>query len=75
MDLPDGRFTGAASFHMLHHIPTDEAQDAVFAELARVLRPGGVLVAADGVENEGMRLSSTPTTSTTRSTPPPWIAG
>jgi SAM-dependent methyltransferase len=55
MDLPRGRFSGAASFHMLHHIPTDEAQDAVFAELARVLRPGGVFVAVDGVENEGLR--------------------
>ena len=50
-----GRFTGAASFHMLHHIQTAEAQDHVFAELARVLRPGGVLVAADGVANEGTR--------------------
>jgi SAM-dependent methyltransferase len=55
MDLPAGRFTGAASFHMLHHIPTASAQDAVFAELARVLRLGGVLVAADGSENEGTR--------------------
>jgi SAM-dependent methyltransferase len=55
MDLPAGRFTGAASFHMLHHIPAASAQDAVFAELARVLRPGGVLVAADGSENEGTR--------------------
>lgn len=55
MDLPADRFTAAASFHMLHHIPVAAAQDAVFAELARVLRPGGVLVAADGVENEGTR--------------------
>ena len=42
-------------FHMLHHIPTSAAQDAVFAELARVLKPGGMLVAADGIENEGTR--------------------
>ncbi|HEY5025488.1 MAG TPA: class I SAM-dependent methyltransferase [Acidimicrobiales bacterium] len=55
MDLPADRFTAAASFHMLHHIPVAGAQDAVFAELARVLKPGGVLVAADGVENEGTR--------------------
>lgn len=48
-DLPfaKDRFTGAASFHMLHHIPTGVAQDQVFAELARVLKPGSVLVAAD----------------------------
>ena len=47
------RFTGAASFHMLHHIAPDSAQDRVFAELARVLVPGSVLVAADGTYNEG----------------------
>jgi SAM-dependent methyltransferase len=51
-----GRFTGAASFHMLHHIEPDEAQDRVFAELARVLVPGAVLVAADGVYNDGTAL-------------------
>jgi ubiquinone/menaquinone biosynthesis C-methylase UbiE len=55
IDLPANCFTGAASFHMLHHIPGTDAQDAVLAELARVLRPGGVLVAADGIENEGTR--------------------
>jgi SAM-dependent methyltransferase len=55
LDVPDDRFTGAASFHMLHHIPTSAAQDCVLAELARVLKPGGVLVAADGIDNEGTR--------------------
>jgi SAM-dependent methyltransferase len=47
LDLPDGRFTGAASFHMIHHVPTDEAQDSIFRELHRVLRPDGVVVVAD----------------------------
>jgi len=47
------RFSGAASFHMLHHLETVAEQDQVFAELARVLAPGGVLVAADGVHVEG----------------------
>ncbi len=55
LDFPDGHFSGAASFHMLHHIEPDDEQRKVLAELARVLRPGGVLVAADGVENEGSR--------------------
>jgi len=45
--LEPDRFTGAASFNMLHHVPTAISQDAIFAELARVLRPGGILVAAD----------------------------
>lgn len=50
-DLPfdDGRFSGAVSFTMLHHVPTDELQDRLFAEVARVLRPGAVFVASDGV--------------------------
>ena len=38
---------------MLHHIAPAAQQDRVFAELARVLVPGGVLVAADGVYSEG----------------------
>lgn len=46
-------FTGAASFNMLHHIAPAEAQDQVFTELARVLKPGSVLVAADGTYHEG----------------------
>ena len=53
LDFDDGRFTGAASFHMLHHIAPAPQQDRVFTELARVLVPGGVLVAADGVYSEG----------------------
>jgi SAM-dependent methyltransferase len=47
LDFVDDRFSGAASFHMLHHIEPAAAQDRVFAELARVLVPGGLLVAAD----------------------------
>jgi SAM-dependent methyltransferase len=53
LDFEAERFTGAASFHMLHHIAPAEAQDRVFAELARVLVPGATLVAADGVYSEG----------------------
>jgi SAM-dependent methyltransferase len=49
LEFPDGRFSGAASFTMLHHVPTVELQDRLFAEVARVLRPGGVLVAGDGL--------------------------
>ncbi len=51
--FPADRFSGAASFHMLHHIAPDSEQDRVFAELARVLVPGAGLVAADGTYNEG----------------------
>jgi SAM-dependent methyltransferase len=53
--LESGTFTGAASFHMLHHVPTDEGQDRIFTELARLVRPGGVVLLADGLEGEDIR--------------------
>lgn len=52
--LEGDRFSGAGSFNMLHHVPTAVAQDAIFAELARVLRPRGLLVAADGVYDDAV---------------------
>jgi ubiquinone/menaquinone biosynthesis C-methylase UbiE len=47
LGFADERFTGAACFMMLHHVATAELQDRLFAEVARVLRPGAVLVASD----------------------------
>ena len=32
---------------MLHHLPTPELQDRLFAEARRVLRPGGVFAGSD----------------------------
>ncbi|HVT75903.1 MAG TPA: class I SAM-dependent methyltransferase [Acidimicrobiales bacterium] len=49
MPFEDGRFSGAVSFTMLHHVPSVELQDRLFAEVARVLRVGGVFVASDSV--------------------------
>lgn len=49
LDFPDGRFSGATSFTMLHHVPTAELQDRLFAEVARVLRPGAPFVAGDSL--------------------------
>lgn len=48
-DLPfaDGSFSGAACFTMLHHVPTRELQDRLFAEVRRVLRPGGAFAGTD----------------------------
>jgi SAM-dependent methyltransferase len=34
---------------MLHHVPQAADQDRVFAEVARVLRPGGVFAGTDSV--------------------------
>jgi SAM-dependent methyltransferase len=50
-----GRFSAATSFFMLHHVPTPELQDRLFAEVARVLRTGGVFVAADSMASDGLR--------------------
>jgi ubiquinone/menaquinone biosynthesis C-methylase UbiE len=49
LEFPDGRFSGAASFTMLHHVSTADLQDRLFAEVARVLRPGGVFVLGDSL--------------------------
>lgn len=49
MEFPDGRFSGAASFTMLHHVPSVELQDRLFAEVARVLRAGAPFVLGDSM--------------------------
>jgi SAM-dependent methyltransferase len=51
-DLPfdDRRFDAAASFTMLHHVPSAALQDRLFAEVARVLRPGGVFFGVDSLD-------------------------
>ncbi len=49
LDFPDGRFSAAACFTMLHHVATQQLQDRLLSEVLRVLRPGGVLVAGDSL--------------------------
>jgi len=55
LNFPDGRFSAVVCFSMLHHVSSPELQDRLFAEAARVLRPGSPMVAVDGVESEGVR--------------------
>ena len=55
LEFPDKRFSSALSFTMLHHVPSLAAQDQLFAEAARVLRPGGVFAGTDSVDNEEFR--------------------
>jgi ubiquinone/menaquinone biosynthesis C-methylase UbiE len=52
LEFGDGRFTGAACFTMLHHVPTAELQDRLFAEVHRVLEPGAPLIAGDSLASE-----------------------
>ena len=55
LEYTDGRFSGAACFTMLHHVPTAELQDRLFAEIARVLRPGAPLVASDSLASDELK--------------------
>ncbi|MBA3746976.1 MAG: class I SAM-dependent methyltransferase [Solirubrobacterales bacterium] len=47
MPFEDGAFSSAACFTMLHHVPSSAAQDQLFAEVRRVLRPGAVFAGTD----------------------------
>jgi ubiquinone/menaquinone biosynthesis C-methylase UbiE len=55
LPLPANRFSAAACFTMLHHIPDPAGQDRALAELARVLRPGGLLLGTDGEDTPARR--------------------
>ena len=58
LPLPSDRFSAAACFTMLHHIPDAALQDAALLELARVLRPGGLLLGTDGEDTPKRRALS-----------------
>jgi SAM-dependent methyltransferase len=55
VDLPEGRFSTVACFSVLHHMPTEEQQDRLFAVLHRALRPGGVFVGQESLDIEAIR--------------------
>lgn len=52
MPFEDGRFTGAVSFSMLHHVPSVELQDRFLREVARVLRTHSQFVACDSLATD-----------------------
>jgi SAM-dependent methyltransferase len=53
--LPSNRFSAVTCFSMLHHMPSPELQNLLFAEVNRVLRPGGAFVGVDSVDNDAIR--------------------
>ncbi len=55
LSYADDSFSGAACFTMLHHVLTVELQDRLFAEVARVLRPGAPLVASDSLASDELK--------------------
>jgi SAM-dependent methyltransferase len=54
--LPAGEFSAVVCFTMLHHIPTAELQDRLFAEAFRVLRPGGAFAGSDSLSSVRFRV-------------------
>jgi SAM-dependent methyltransferase len=57
-DMPfgDAEFSGAVCFTMLHHVPSEELQDKLFAEVCRVLKPGGFYIGSDSTPSLRWRL-------------------
>ncbi len=51
MSLPDASFDSAICFSMLHHVGSIALQNKLFAEVARVLRPGGVFAGTDSLKS------------------------
>ena len=56
MPFGDSEFSGAVSFTMLHHVPSQELQNKVLAEVLRVLKPGGFFVGSDSLQSWFMRI-------------------
>jgi SAM-dependent methyltransferase len=56
MSLADSTCDGAISLTMLHHVPSPARQDQLLAEVARVLRPGGLFAGFDAVPGLAFRL-------------------
>jgi SAM-dependent methyltransferase len=55
LPFPDGRFSGAAAVLCLHHLPAAQLQDQALAEVARVLRPGGMLAGLNVLDGPQFR--------------------
>jgi SAM-dependent methyltransferase len=56
MPFGDAAFSGAVCFTMLHHVQSAALQDRLFAEVHRVLRPGGVFAGSDSRVSSMFRL-------------------
>jgi SAM-dependent methyltransferase len=56
LELGEANFSGAIACTMLHHVPSPALQDRLFAEVRRVLRPGGVFVGSDSLSSRLFRL-------------------
>ena len=57
LPFPDGTFSGAVSFTMLHHVPSVELQDRLLREVRRVLAPGAMFAGTDSRPSLLFRLA------------------
>jgi len=49
MPFPDGSFTSAVCFTMLHHVPSKALQDDLLRQTWRVLQSGAVFIGSDSI--------------------------
>jgi SAM-dependent methyltransferase len=56
MPYRDHTFSGAVSFTMLHHVSSRALQDRLFAEVFRVLKPGGIFAGTDSMPSFLMKI-------------------
>lgn len=56
MQLPGTQFDTAVCFMMLHHVTPAPAQDRLFSEVLRVLKPGGIFAGADSPQGLLLRI-------------------
>jgi SAM-dependent methyltransferase len=56
MSFPNGTFDSAVCFTMLHHVSSIALQNQLLAEVARVLRPGGLFAGTDSLDSRMFRL-------------------
>jgi SAM-dependent methyltransferase len=56
MPYRDCLFSAVVSFTILHHVPSFTLQNQLFAEVHRVLRPGGVFAGVDSLPSTLMRI-------------------
>lgn len=54
IEYPADSFDSVGSFTMLHHVPTPQLQQQLFAEAFRVLRPGGAFVGSDSLASNDL---------------------
>lgn len=57
MPFAASTFTGAVSFTMLHHVPSDALQDRLLREVHRVLRPGATFAGSESRTSIIFRLA------------------